>query len=72
MALERTQYADVIAQVGGYYNFVSIINRRLKELRNGEMPMVESVAGEDGIDLVVREIEAGLIDFEASHKPGAL
>ena len=70
MALERTQYADVIAQVGGYYNFVSIINRRLKELRNGELPMVESIAGEDGIDLVVREIEAGLVDFDSAANAG--
>ncbi|MHC5068354.1 MAG: DNA-directed RNA polymerase subunit omega [Planctomycetota bacterium] len=61
MALERTQYADVITQVGGYYNFVTLINRRLKELRNGDHPMVETQPREDEIDIVVREIEAGLL-----------
>ena len=59
MSLIRTQYADVIATVGGYYNFVSIVNRRLKELRNNEPPMVEPLPQEDNIDLIVREIEAG-------------
>ena len=32
MTLENTQYASAIAKVGGYYNFVTLINRRLKEL----------------------------------------
>ena len=47
MSLERTQYAEVIEKVGGYYNFVTIINRRLKELRNGTPAMLESDPGED-------------------------
>ena len=64
MSLERTQYAEVIEQVGGYYRFVTVVNRRLKDLRNGELPMVDSVAGEDEIDLVVREIEAGLLKID--------
>jgi DNA-directed RNA polymerase subunit K/omega len=68
MALARTQYADVIEKVGGYYNFVTLINRRLKELRNGEPPMVESSQGEDEIDLVVREIEAGLLVLHGGNE----
>lgn len=67
MALARTQYADVIEKVGGYYNFVTIINRRLKELRNGEFPMIETEPGEDEIDIVVREIEAGLLALHGGN-----
>jgi len=65
MTLVNTQYAEAIAKVGGYYNFVTIINRRLKELANGEPPMVEPPVSDKGnwdrIDLIVREIEAGLL-----------
>lgn len=67
MTLARTQYAEVITQVGGYYNFVTIINRRLKEIRNGEPPMVETHDSEDEIDLVVREIEAKLLDITGGN-----
>jgi hypothetical protein len=61
MSLTRTQYADVIESVGGYYNFVTIVNRRLKELRNNEPPMVRPLPQEDQIDLIVREIEHGFL-----------
>jgi len=61
MTLTRTHYAEVIEKVDGYYNFVTLINRRLKELRNGEPPMLQPEPDEDEIDLVVREIEAGLL-----------
>lgn len=66
MSLARTQYATVIAKVGGYYNFVTIVNRRMKELRNNAPPMVEPIAKEDEIDLIVREIEAGFIDLHVT------
>lgn len=60
MSLVNTQYAEAIAKVGGYYNFVTLINRRLKELNNGEPPMVAPPASSyDKIDLIVAEIEAG-------------
>ena len=62
--LLNTQYTETIEKVGGYYNFITCINRRLKELRNGADPMVQpNGAGEDMIDLVVREIEAGHLHF---------
>lgn len=66
MALQRTQYAEVIEQVGGYYRFVTLVNRRLKELHNGEPPMVMPEDGEDEVDLVVREIEAGLLAIHST------
>jgi DNA-directed RNA polymerase subunit K/omega len=59
MSLTRTQYASIIKQVGGYYNFVTLVNRRLKEIRNGAPPMVQPSKGEDQIEMIVREIEAG-------------
>ena len=64
MTLANTQYADAITKVGGYYNFVTLINRRLKELNNGQPPMVLPPPNEknwDKIDLIVKEIEAGLL-----------
>lgn len=63
MTLVNTQYAEAIAKVGGYYNFVTMINRRLKELNNGSPPMVmpPSDKNYDRIDLIVKEIEAGLL-----------
>lgn len=63
MSLENTQYAEAIHKVGGYYNFVTILNRRLKELNNGAAPMVQPPATRnfDKIDLIVQEIEAGLL-----------
>ena len=69
MSLVNTQYAEAIAKVGGYYNFVTIINRRMKELNNGEPPMVLPVySGQfghfDKIDLIVSEIEAGFLSIK--------
>ncbi len=64
MPLFRTQYSQIIDKVGGYYNFVSVINQRLKELRNGEPPMLERQSDEDLVDLVVREIEADLLTWQ--------
>ncbi len=63
MTLANTQYAEAITKVGGYYNFVTIINRRMKELNNGQPPMVQPPAEKnyDRIDLIVKEIEAGLL-----------
>lgn len=61
--LSQTQYTETIERVGGYYNFITCINRRLKELRNGADPMVMPEHKEDLIDLVVREIEAGHLHF---------
>ena len=68
MTLVNTQYAEAIAKVGGYYNFVTIINRRIKELNNGAPPMIAPPVGErnyDRIDLIVQEIEAGLLILKA-------
>lgn len=69
MSLVNTQYAEAISKVGGYYNFVTIINRRLKELNNGEPPMVHPVfinnhGQYDKIDLIVAEIEAGFLKIK--------
>jgi DNA-directed RNA polymerase subunit K/omega len=72
MGLTRTQYADTIEKVGGYYNFVTIINRRIKELRNDALPLVEPRPREDLIDLVVREIEAGVLSLDESNLNGAV
>lgn len=74
MTLVNTQYAEAIAKVGGYYNFVTIINRRLKELNNGVPPMVPPPSNDpnyDKIDLIVAEIEAGLLTYQNPAAPGA-
>ncbi len=63
MTLANTQYAEAIFKVGGYYNFVTIMNMRMKELNNGQPPMVMPPTDRnyDKIDLIVQEIEAGLL-----------
>jgi DNA-directed RNA polymerase subunit K/omega len=68
MTLAKTHYADTIHKVGGYYRFVTIVNRRLKELRNGMPPMLQPDDREDQIDLIVREIDANLL--ELGQEPG--
>ncbi len=67
MTLANTQYAEAIAKVGGYYNFVTLINRRLKELNNGQPPMVmpPNEKNYDRIDLIVKEIEQDLLTLKA-------
>jgi hypothetical protein len=65
MTLVNTQYAEAISKVGGYYNFVTMLNRRMKELNNGALPMVPTPAGNyDKIDLIVAEIEAGFLSIK--------
>lgn len=67
MTLVNTQYAEAISKVGGYYNFVTIIIRRMKELNNGSPPMIALPVGEknyDKIDLIVGEIEADLLKIK--------
>lgn len=71
MARARIQYSDVIAQCGGYYPFCTLVNRRIKEYRNGLMPMVEHSADDDEIEIVVREIEAGLLKLEGAPQDNA-
>jgi len=67
MTLVNTQYAEAIAKVGGYYNFVTLINRRMKEINNGALPMVATPPGNyDKIDLIVQEIEAGYLSVKLS------
>ena len=68
--LTQTQYTETIEKIGGYYNFISCINRRLKELRNGADPMVQPDENKDLIDLVVREIDAGHLHYHVgSNEP---
>jgi hypothetical protein len=64
MSLARTQYAEIISKVGGYYNFVTMIQRRLKDIHNGQGTLVQPEPGEDEIDMIVREIELGLVSLE--------
>lgn len=63
MALTNTQYAETIAAVGGYYNFVTLVMRRMKELHNGKAPMVEPQTNEDEVDMIVREIDSGFLEI---------
>lgn len=67
MSMDRTHYAEAIERVGGYYNFVTLINRRLKELHNNGQPMVMPEPKQDEIDLVVREIEEGLLTLQIEN-----
>ena len=75
MTLANTQYADAITKVGGYYNFVTLINRRLKELNNGQQPMVLPPA-ENGTTMVMglpcAKAASGQMSADSSATPHRL
>lgn len=54
---------DVIDKLGGRFKLASLIQRRWLELIQGARPMVDP-KGLTEIEVVIREIEEGLIEFE--------
>ena len=54
---------DVIDKLGGRFKLASLIQRRWLELVQGARPMVDP-KGLTEIEVVIREIEEGLIEFE--------
>jgi len=61
--IEALRNDDVIDMLGGRFKLASLIQRRWLELVQGARPMVDP-KGMTEIEVVIREIEEGLIEFE--------
>ncbi len=62
--IEALRNDEIIEKLGGRFKLASLIQRRWLELIQGGRPMVDP-KGLTDIEVVIREIEEGKIDFEA-------
>jgi len=56
-AKERIQSVPVL---------VNMVSQRVRQLNNGERPLVKPSVGEEKVDIALREITEGLLDFEVA------
>jgi len=62
--IEALRDDEIIDKLGGRFKLASLIQRRWLELIQGARPMVDP-KGLTEIEVVIREIEEGKIEFEA-------
>ena len=62
--IEALRNDEIIEKLGGRFKLASLIQRRWLELIQGGRPMVDP-KGLTDMEVVIREIEEGKIDFEA-------
>lgn len=67
--IEALKSNEVVDKVGGRFKLCALIQRRLEELLDGARPMVER-NGRSDLQIVVDEIEQGLIDIEYVNGAG--
>jgi DNA-directed RNA polymerase subunit omega len=60
--IESLKHEDLIDKVGGRFKFTALVQKRWREILLGARPMVEQ-GKMTPLELVIREIELGLIDF---------
>jgi len=61
--IEALRNDEIVDKVGGRFKLASLIQRRWLELIQGARPMVDP-KGLTDIEVVIREIEEGKIEFE--------
>lgn len=61
--IESLRHDDVIDKVGGRFKLTALVQRRWLQLMQGARPMVDP-KGLTELEVVLREIEEGKIDFE--------
>lgn len=61
--IEALKHDDVVDKVGGRFKLTSLVQRRWLQLMQGARPMVDP-KGLTELEVVLREIEEGKIDFE--------
>jgi len=61
--IEALRNDEIVDKVGGRFKLASLIQRRWLELIQGARPMVDP-KGLTEIEVVIREIEEGKIEFE--------
>lgn len=61
----RNEYLDAAKQViPDFYILVNVVSRRVKQLRRGSRPLVESLEKLLAEDIALREIAEGKISYE--------
>jgi DNA-directed RNA polymerase subunit omega len=61
--IESLKHDDVVDKVGGRFKLTALVQRRWLQLMQGARPMVDP-KGLTELEVVLREIEEGKIDFE--------
>jgi len=61
--IESLRHDDIIDKVGGRFKLTALVQRRWLQLMQGARPMVDP-KGLTELEVVLREIEEGKIDFE--------
>ena len=61
----RDEYLQAAAKtISDPYVLVNVVSRRVKQLRRGSRPLVESLEKLSAEDIALREISQGLISYE--------
>ena len=67
--IESLKHEELIDKVGGRFKFTALVQKRWRELLLGARPMVEQ-GKMTPLELVIREIELGLIDYREAESDG--
>lgn len=67
--IESLKHEELIDKVGGRFKFTALVQKRWRELLLGARPMVEQ-GKMTPLELVIREIELGLIDYREVDSDG--
>ncbi len=66
--IEALRNDDIINKVGGRFKLTVLIQRRWLQLMQGARPMVDP-KGLTELEVVIKEIDEGKIEFELSEEP---
>jgi len=47
---------------------VNMVSQRVRQLNNGERPLVKPTVGEEKVDVALREIIEGKLDYEKAYE----
>ena len=67
--IESLKHEELIDKVGGRFKFTALVQKRWRELLLDARPMVEQ-GKMTPLELVIREIELGLIDYREAESDG--
>lgn len=54
------------ARIANIPVLINMVSLRVRELNNGERPLVKPAVGEEKVDVALREIAEGKLDYEAA------
>ncbi len=67
--IESLKHEELIDKIGGRFKFTALVQKRWREILLGARPMVEQ-GKMTALELVIREIELGLIDYRDAESDG--